>query len=131
MRTKVRGRVACIILILIIASAFIAICLTREPSFKGRSLSSWLDQYYDNFLLHQDGVTSQKLDEAQVAILEIGTNAIPCLLAKVRKRDSSFSQRLLTKARKQPWGAVLLDHFDWRSADHYHAMAGWGFSVLR
>jgi hypothetical protein len=130
MRKKVKGRIACMIVSFSVLASFIAIYLTREPSFKGRSFSSWLDQYYANSVTDPGPITSRKLDEARVAILEIGTNAIPCLLRKVRKQDSSFSQRLLVMARKR-FGPLLLDQFERRSADHSHTMAGWGFTVLR
>ena len=48
----------------------------REPTYKGRSLSQWVEAYHDR------GGAEQA--EAAAAIRQIGASAVPCLLAWIR-----------------------------------------------
>jgi HEAT repeat protein len=66
-----------------------------------------------------------KRDEALAAIREIGTNALPALLAMVGKKDSPLKRQLLALARKQSVVSLRL-----YSDDHYHARSSYGFGAL-
>ncbi len=68
--------------------AILGVCIwsalpPREPSYKGRSLSDWLQDYYISFGVQK--VESPAVDEA---VRHIGTNAIPTLLRMLLARDS-------------------------------------------
>ena len=86
-----------------------------EPVYKGRTLSSWLEAYatYADYLEGPDtepdltpipggfGLVSAEQVNAQEAVRQIGTNAIPSLLRFLRARDSAMKAKLVTLARRQ------------------------------
>jgi hypothetical protein len=99
------------------AAIFAAIIRTNgEPSYEGRPLSFWLDQL-------TSGRSVSERSQAQLAITQIGTNALPVLLTMLAKRDSKARQTLQTLLDRQ-----FVGHF--RSAAEYHLMARNGFCVL-
>jgi HEAT repeats len=67
---------------------FLHACGKREPVYQGHTLTYWLEQpqtgHYDPAVIR----------EANFAILQIGTNGIPCLLKMVRKTDLPLKGRL-------------------------------------
>jgi hypothetical protein len=74
--TKRRKLIA--LVLLAVVGGVIAYFLPRrsdEPEYKGRRLSEWLETYQNNL-----GDELGRHVEAQVAIQNIGTNALPCLL---------------------------------------------------
>ena len=76
--------------------AFVAIRVSqpREPSFEGRSLSSWLDDFsYDD-----TNLTSQ----AEIAVRRMGTNAIPFLLDILTYQESPGRKKLRQITEKLP-----------------------------
>ena len=90
-----------------------------EPAYQGKSLSAWLE-----------GCDSSKWvgTEWQVAndaVRHIGTKAIPTLLAKLRKRDSSLTLKMIALASKQHF--VKIRHI---SAEVHHHKATVGFETL-
>lgn len=62
-----------------------------EPSYQGKSLKGWAQQYGTN---HWSGIDREASWQAEAAIQAIGTNAIPFLLERMRARDSFVKQRL-------------------------------------
>ena len=60
----------------------------KEPVYQGKSLSAWLDGYITSGSII-DVRPDADVDEA---VRQIGTNAIPALLRKVRARDSEVKR---------------------------------------
>ena len=76
----------------------------REPSYQGKTLFQWLDQYkpYTGFLFVSGGSES---GAAVDAIRHIGTNGLPWMLKWLRCYDEpSFGDRLVAAyAKVPPW----------------------------
>jgi hypothetical protein len=67
-----------------------------EPSYQGRRLSEWLDEYN-----HAGGVA--KTDPASAAIRVMGTNILPLLLANIKRSDSPLAKKFFNLLQKQHW----------------------------
>jgi len=96
-----------------------------EPAYQGKPLSLWMDQYQEHLLARSDPEKVLKRDQARTAMREIGTNALPALLAMVGKSDSPWKTRALALVRKQ--SVIKLRLY---SDDHFHARSSYGFSAL-
>lgn len=70
-----------IFIFLVFAVGLLLTIRNREPSYQGRTLTSWLQQYSTNHFAHR-GSPADK--EAEYAIRQIGTNSIPTLLSFFR-----------------------------------------------
>jgi hypothetical protein len=66
----------------------------NEPSYKGKSLSAWLNAY------GYDGIGSGSRD-ADKAVRQVGTNAIPPLLQMLRASDSPLIARCIELLDRQ------------------------------
>lgn len=65
----------------------------REPVYQGKRLSVWLEQYGTNhFPTVRDGPLGK---EAETAIRQIGTNAIPTYLRMITTRESPLKLKLM------------------------------------
>jgi HEAT repeat protein len=67
----------------------------REPIVRGHSLTFWLDRYHDyasHFGSH--GEYASNGAEAESAVRELGTNAIPYLLMMLQTRDNKPTEKL-------------------------------------
>jgi HEAT repeat protein len=81
-------RIAFAVLIIAILAACLWLALSpREPSYKGKSLSVWLEPYRPEY----SGDTS----DADEAVRHTGTNAIPTLMRLLRARDSVSKTRMI------------------------------------
>ena len=65
----------------------------REPSYQGRSMSVWLEDYNRAGAVDKTG----PVDEA---IRAMGTNTLPHLLAHLKRKDSPLKRRLFLLAEK-------------------------------
>ena len=65
----------------------------REPSYRGKSMSVWLEEYNRAGALDKTGPASE-------AIRAMGTNALPHLLAHLKRKDSPHALRLFLLAEK-------------------------------
>jgi hypothetical protein len=83
-----------------------------EPTYQGMPLTWWLD-----------GLVLGSIPPAQAneAVQQIGTNAIPTLLRMLKSRDSSFKFKLNQLAHKQH---VIRFRFKWANPQHSEALAG-------
>src|SRR2546421_3735492 len=63
----------------------------QEPTYQGKPLSEWAQQYGAN---HWSGTDRAADKEAEFAIQQVGTNAIPFLLGMMRARDSALKKKL-------------------------------------
>jgi len=113
-----RGRIIIWSLLLAVA-ALVAVgwFSIREPRAGGESLSYWLCL----------GVASgeQKSPESEAAIREIGTKAIPTLLAKLQVTDSPWKEQTHQWLNKQNFYS-----FEFTPDYHERASAIYGFTVL-
>ena len=100
-------------------------CFSHEPSYHGRELSVWLEQYADT--QKPDPKSNDKLlaQESEFAIRRIGTNGIPILLAFVRASDSTIKSNLIVLVRGNSWVP-----FHPRSERECHRLAAFGFYAL-
>ena len=93
-----------------------------EPSYQGRTLSRWLQDYDDastpGTTAILNGYEVSKASEA--AVVAIGTNAIPTLLEWLKAEDRPV--RVLV-------GSLLLPR-SYRDAHDKHCMARWSFNFL-
>jgi hypothetical protein len=67
----------------------------REPVYRGKALTRWLENYISS------SRPSRAWNEADDAVRHVGTNCIPILLEMLEKRDSKLKLRLLALAQKQ------------------------------
>jgi hypothetical protein len=68
-----------------------------EPVYQGKKLSAWLEVYDPTNMARP----SAQLEATQVALREMGTNAIPSLLRMLRTPDSRWKNRFFALAREQ------------------------------
>lgn len=61
-----------------------------EPVYQGKTLTNWLRQYAGAFMMQPAGVSKEEGNESKVAILHIGTNAFPTLLAMAASPESDY-----------------------------------------
>jgi len=112
-----------IFLFLAFAGILILIFLAhREPSFKGRTLTSWLKQWWDAPL-----DDSKRLTEAQDAVRAIGaTNALPFLVRLAEAQDGPIRSWII--AHSERW-KIPFPRFQDASQKQMLAVAG--FEILR
>jgi hypothetical protein len=90
-----------------------------EPVYQGKRLSVWLENLYK-------ATTSAISDHrAEHAIRQIGTNALPMLIARLRARDTPLKQMVMKWAQKQK-----LVHFHFKSAFQRRQEAILGYDAL-
>ena len=99
----------------------------REPLYQGKRLSAWLEAYK----LHGvAGVESWQVREEQQqadeAVRQAGTNALPILLRMLRANDSALKVRLMDLASKQHYLRIA-----YTPAEDLNYRACWAFAVLR
>jgi HEAT repeat protein len=67
----------------------------REPVFQGKRLTEWLEQYTTNTLWAIRKPRPELVQEAQTAIRQIGTNALPICFDLMKSRESRLKVKLL------------------------------------
>jgi HEAT repeat protein len=72
---------------------------SREPVYQGKPLGGWLQQLEEN--RWPPLADNPKFKQAETAIRQIGTNAIPIYLDMIASQESSFRVKLLTKTPRQ------------------------------
>lgn len=77
---------------------------SAEPTFGGRGLSEWLDEY-DNNLRFEEGDGRRKFSDAEIetALNTIGERAFPQLMKWVRAKDSPYRSKLNSLLDRQHW----------------------------
>jgi HEAT repeat protein len=102
-----RARRAIIALVLVLAGTGVVVLWPRQPSYGGKTLASWLRNL--------QGTTPAIRGEAQEAIRQIGTNALPILVRKLRAEDSPMRIRLFRWLRRTSiLGIPMREAEDWR-----------------
>jgi hypothetical protein len=92
-------RLAGLVVLVFVAGVVLWLLLRQvEPVFNGKPLTAWAQQYGSNNWTRRKDLAL----EAEVAVRQIGTNAIPFLLDLMRARDSDLKKRL-RKHLPQKW----------------------------
>jgi hypothetical protein len=92
MRTRYRIALAVWLVAIVALIAWPLLSALREPVYRGKRLSVWLEQQGTN---HFWARYSELDKQGQTAIRQIGTNALPMLLERLRARDTRFKQLLI------------------------------------
>jgi HEAT repeat protein len=96
---------------------------SREPVYQGKRLSGWLMQYMANHWVA--GQNSELDKQAQSAIQQIGTNAIPALLRMLRAKDSALKANIMGLVARR-----RIIKIPFMSARSWNWAATAGFEVL-
>ena len=96
----------------------------RQPSYNGKPLSYWISRY-DDRILGKVSLRSIDQHEADEALREIGTNALPYLLKLAGRKDSALKQGFFSIYRRQSWLKLPI-----HDAQFYRAESTYGFAAL-
>ena len=109
------------LLVLIIGTVVVLGWWSREPSYRGRTLTSWLQQIYDTPLSE-----TERLSEAQAAVRAIGAEkALPFLVRLTEAQDGPIRSWVIKKNEK--WKIRVLKM---REERHTQQLGIRGFEVL-
>jgi HEAT repeat protein len=97
-----------------------------EPVYKGKTLSKWL-KVYTPLIWRVKGPEelSEAEQDANAAVRQAGTNAIPTLLRMLRAKDSTLTTKLLDFAQ---WQSIF--KIDYPRAEGWNLAALRGFEML-
>ena len=98
--------------------------IPRQPRYNGKPLSYWMSRY-ESRILGKAALNSSEQQEADKAVREFGTNAIPYLLKLAGRKDSALKQRMLSIYRRQTWLKLPI-----HDAQFYRVEATCGFAAL-
>ena len=109
------------LLALIFGTVVVLAWWSRDPSYRGRTLTSWLQQIYDTPLSE-----TQRLSEAQAAVRAIGAEkALPVLLKLTEAQDGPIRSWVIEKQEKWRIRRLKL-----REAEDSQQLGIAGFEVL-
>jgi|ERR1051326_188305 hypothetical protein len=115
MRASQRRIVLAALLILGIAGVvFGVVCFAspREPSYQGKTLSEWIAPFCRQTAKGLDAPGGpehfEELQPARRAVREMGSNAVPFLIARLNRRESGLHRRVRQLLEKQPYGPLRL-----------------------
>ncbi|EEF57544.1 HEAT repeat domain-containing protein [Pedosphaera parvula] len=115
-----RSHIARCILVGIISFFVVYLGLrTKEPSFQGRNLSAWLSDY-GNLSAPVSNSDKRRVlkNNADNAVYNMGTNAIPMLMQRLQASDSSFRYRLATSLNRL---SFIKNKFTTTADERWHA----------
>jgi HEAT repeat protein len=98
--------------------------IPRQPSYRGKPLSYWMSRY-ENRILGKTDLNSIDQHEADNAVREIGTNALPYLLKLAGRKDGALKQRFFSIYGRQSWLKLPI-----HDAQFYRAESTYGFAAL-
>ena len=109
-----------IIASLIVVCVFAGIALfafrSREPVYQERPLSAWLE----DLDYGQPSFRREAVPQAEEAVRQIGTNAVPFLVGMMRCKDSPFRKKMVALCSKQSFIKFNFrppaDTLQWRGA---------------
>jgi hypothetical protein len=121
-----RKRYRILIALLVVAIAGVIareVLRERQPVYQGKKLFYWLMQHAKTS--EPPNQNSVAHEAAEIAILHIGTNGLPALLAWASTRDSPLKKKMRTLMSN-----VVRGEYGFKAND-YHAAASYGFGVLK
>jgi HEAT repeat protein len=84
----------------------------HEPSYKGKTLSEWIVPFCRQTAKGLDAPGGpqhfEELEPTRIAIRNIGTNAVPFLIARLNHRESGLHREARKLLEKQPYGPLRL-----------------------
>ncbi len=97
------GIVLAVLLVAFLGVIIWQACCTHEPVYQGKPLSFWLEGCDPGNInhAHLKGQSPPTWSQANAAIREIGTNAIPTLLRMLEQPDSRFKLIIIKLLQKQ------------------------------
>jgi HEAT repeats len=112
----------------------------REPSYGGKPLSYWLTQLapevskgpFSWLVVPNEGLATEKIRQAQIAIRAMGTNAVPFLLNKIRREHWSGERLYGAIWQKIPLGLRqrLSPPRQFRNYGNPHSQIVWALQTL-
>ena len=117
-----RWKLIVILFVAALAGTVAVIFLTRprEPSWHGKTLTEWLEDFHNEkyiSLLHYEG-------EERTAIAAMGTNAVPFLIRRVEAREGTLKAKLIGVMNGQK---LTRAHFKTPNENHMDAWVGFVF----
>jgi hypothetical protein len=76
---------------------------SREPTYQGRSLSAWLQDWDNSSTRPGTPVRTEVRTNVQNAVRQMGEKAVPCLRSMLRTRDTAVRQKLVAFCSQKPW----------------------------
>src|SRR6266853_3775929 len=84
----------------------------REPSYQGKTLSEWIVPFCRQTAKGLDAPGGPQhfgeLEPARNAVRQIGTNALPLLIARLNHRESGLHREARQLLEKQPYSPLRL-----------------------
>lgn len=116
-----------IFILFVVATLVVLIVCVREPRYHRRTLTSWLQQYWNTSLQE-----TNELAEAQNAVRSIGAKkALPELLKLVEAKDDPVSLWMIDTGEKFRISDEFGDRFlRWRPAEDFWWLGERGFEIL-
>ena len=110
-------------LVLATLGAFLQILLSpgeREPVYQGETLHYWLSDFWPG-----RNPTPEKVEQDNLAVRQIGTNAIPILLRWISAKDGPLKQKIVAWIYRHPQVPFRLE-----SSVDKNMLAASGFRIL-
>lgn len=86
--------------------------IPREPTYQGKTLSEWIAPFCRQTAKGLDAPGGpehfEELQPARNAVRQIGTNAVPILIAKLNHRESAWHRTARELSEKQPYVSLRL-----------------------
>ena len=86
--------------------------ISQEPTYQGKTLSEWIAPFCRQTAKGLDAPGGpqhfEELQPARNAVKQIGTNAVPILIAKLNHRESGLHRTARELSEKQPYVALRL-----------------------
>ena len=92
----------------------------REPVYQGKTLTYWLSDFWPG-----RNPTYEKMEQDNLAVRQIGTNAIPMLLQWISANDGPLKRKMVTWISRHPWVPFRLE-----SSVDKNMLAVSGFGIL-
>jgi HEAT repeats len=115
MRIRSRTTVVAAVLVLGIAGVIFGVvhlASPREPAYQGKTLSEWIAPFCRQTAKGLDAPGGpqhfEELEPVRHAVRQIGTNAIPFLIARLNHRESALHRVTRQLSEKQPYVALRL-----------------------
>ena len=112
-----------VLVVAVLALAGWQVLRLREPVYHGKPLRSWLKDYAQVFRLPSNAALNTL--NADEAVRQAGTNALPTLLRMLRAKDSAWKVKLMELAKRQH-----IINIDYTSAEIWNRAAPFAFGVL-
>src|SRR5262249_41429791 len=103
----------------------------REPSYRGKTLSEWIVPFCQQTAKGLDAPGGpqhyEELEPVRNAVRQIGTNAVPFLIARLNHREAALHREVRQLLEKQPYAALRLADPNVRRLERFEH---WRFSEL-